>query len=53
MKKTLTIIGAATIVLSSLLAFQIKSENQPVQTEKATSTSNGSGYALQDNDQWK
>ncbi|MCU0369165.1 MAG: hypothetical protein MUF39_10080 [Cyclobacteriaceae bacterium] len=54
MKKTLYILGAAAIVLSSTLAFSAKTENLKVTSEPTTASANKSeGFALQDQDQWK
>lgn len=54
MKKSLYIIGAAMIVLSSTLAFSVKNEDLSASKEKQTASANkGEGYALQDQDQWK
>jgi hypothetical protein len=54
MKRSLYIIGAAMIVLSSTLAFSVKNEDLSASNEKLTSSANkGEGYALQDQDQWK
>jgi protein involved in sex pheromone biosynthesis len=53
MKKTLVIIAAAVVVLSSTLAFHPKNEDQIVQKEqKVASVEKSGGYALQDKDQW-
>ncbi len=52
MKKTIILLGAALITLSATLAFKGKSEVTPVKEEKVASNS-GSGFALQDKDQWK
>jgi len=52
MKKTIIILGAALITLSATFAFRSKSEITPVKEEKVASN-NGSGFALQDSDQWK
>jgi len=53
MKKTLIILGAALITLSATLAFRAKSEITPVNQEQVVTTNTGSGFALQDQDQWK
>jgi len=54
MKKTIVILSVALITLSVTLAFRAKSEIAPATEEKvASSNNNGSGFALQDQDQWK
>jgi hypothetical protein len=53
MKKTILILGVALITLSATFAFKTKSEIIPVKEEKAATTNNGGGFALQDLDQWK
>lgn len=53
MKKTFLIIATAAITLSVTLAFRTKSEIAPVKEAKVETTTNGGGFALQDQDQWK
>lgn len=54
MKKSIYILGAAMIVLSSTLAFNVKNADLSTSKEKqTTSATKGEGYALQDQDQWK
>jgi hypothetical protein len=53
MKKTLILVGAAVIVLSTTLAFRHHSEKATVPQKSNTSAASNSGYALQDRDQWK
>jgi hypothetical protein len=52
MKKTIIILGVAMITLTATLSFRAKSEIVPVKEEKVAA-SNGGGFALQDQDQWK
>jgi hypothetical protein len=52
MKKTIIILGVALITLTATLSFRTKSEIPLVKEEKVASN-NGSGFALQDQDQWK
>lgn len=52
MKKSIIILGVALITLSAIVAFKTKSEIASKQ-EKKVASNNGSGFALQDSDQWK
>jgi len=53
MKKTIVILSAALITLTISFAFRAKSEIVPAKEQKVASSTNGSGFALQDQDQWK
>jgi hypothetical protein len=54
MKKAIYILSAAIIVLSSTLAFTIKTQDLSTSEEKhAAAASKNEGFALQDQDQWK
>jgi hypothetical protein len=53
MKKTIVILSVALITLTATLAFRAKSDVAPAKDEKVASNNNGSGFALQDQDQWK
>jgi len=52
MKKTIIILGIALITLTATLSFRAKSEIISVKEDKVAA-SNGGGFALQDQDQWK
>ena len=54
MKKTMIILGVALLTLSATLAFKAKSEIAPTPAkEEHVASTNGGGFALQDQDQWK
>ncbi|MEY4931123.1 MAG: hypothetical protein RI909_1847 [Bacteroidota bacterium] len=55
MKKTIIILGVALLTLSATLAFKAKSEitTAPAVKEEKVASTNGGGFALQDQDQWK
>jgi len=55
MKKKIVILSAALISLTAVLAFRTTSETLPVKEEKVVVNSvvPGTGFALQDENQWK
>jgi len=53
MKKTIVILCVALVTLTISFAFRTKSEIVPAKEQKVAANNNGSGFALQDQDQWK
>jgi hypothetical protein len=54
MKKTIVILSVTLITLTATLAFKSKSDVAAATTAKDEKVANnGSGFALQDQDQWK
>jgi hypothetical protein len=54
MKKKIVILSAALISLTAVVAFKTTSETLPVKEEKVVVNSvPGTGFALQDENQWK